>query len=679
LSSELPSSSSDKALTSWKEIARFFDREVRTVQRWEKEEGLPIHRHRHQRQSSVYAYPAELEAWRRERGGQLPEMRVQSTPAAGRRRLLWAVLPAAVALGGLAVWLGAGFSRPSAPAPSFRTAVFEAVTPGGILGFPNMGDVNGDGYDDLVVSNWVARETYVVFGGASAPRGGQFADVANVILRGSGNTHVGVRQLGDFNGDGILDLLVAEMLGEPDSFRATGKNYLLWGKKRWPGKVDVAQMADVTLRLDWPTDARMDPCPAEGAGLDLNGDGIGDLMLGAGEYSFGENKSSGALFVLWGREKWPANLEVASAADLTIRGSRTGEGFGAYCALGDMDGDHSTDLAVFANELTLWRTLGGRGKLYVFYGRESWPRVLDAGSDADFTVAGILPNNGSTQPFLADFNGDGHHDLVLAWMGSPEEGRKDPGEIQIWLGGKKRKGSVSAEAADVAMTGPQPGTLFGYGLAVRDFDADGMADLAVTAPLSGRIYLLYGRKEWKKRGGWNEYAPLTVFRGEAGAGMGGIATADLDGDQLPELAFTSGNPTEGNRAESRRAWVLKPYVPVALDVRPDKEQNVVLWPGVCVARVRPLSPARDEIDPATLRLAGAPAAQWQAKDFDGDGLREWQASFDTGAMRIGLRTKVVAVTARTRHGLPAGGADVVTVIPQDSAGDSGKSPAGANP
>ena len=54
-------------LTSWKEIARFFDRDARTVQRWEKE-GLPVHRHRHQRQSSVYAYPTELQAWWQQRG-----------------------------------------------------------------------------------------------------------------------------------------------------------------------------------------------------------------------------------------------------------------------------------------------------------------------------------------------------------------------------------------------------------------------------------------------------------------------------------------------------------------------------------------------------------------------------------------------------------------------------------
>lgn len=55
---------SDKRLESWKEIAAYLQRNVATVQRWEKNEGLPIHRHSHNSRSSVYAYPSEIDAWR---------------------------------------------------------------------------------------------------------------------------------------------------------------------------------------------------------------------------------------------------------------------------------------------------------------------------------------------------------------------------------------------------------------------------------------------------------------------------------------------------------------------------------------------------------------------------------------------------------------------------------------
>jgi len=61
--SENINGSEEKQLESWKEIAAYLKRDVRTVIRWEKSEGLPVHRHLHQARSSVYAYPSEINAW----------------------------------------------------------------------------------------------------------------------------------------------------------------------------------------------------------------------------------------------------------------------------------------------------------------------------------------------------------------------------------------------------------------------------------------------------------------------------------------------------------------------------------------------------------------------------------------------------------------------------------------
>jgi hypothetical protein len=54
-------------LDSWKEIAAYLNRDVTTVQRWEKREGMPVHRHLHDRMGSVYAFRAELDTWTRSR------------------------------------------------------------------------------------------------------------------------------------------------------------------------------------------------------------------------------------------------------------------------------------------------------------------------------------------------------------------------------------------------------------------------------------------------------------------------------------------------------------------------------------------------------------------------------------------------------------------------------------
>jgi Tol biopolymer transport system component len=69
-------------LESWKEIAEYLRREVRTVQRWEREQGLPVHRHAHHKRSSVYAFPLELDEWR---NGREPEPQKAASRALWRR------------------------------------------------------------------------------------------------------------------------------------------------------------------------------------------------------------------------------------------------------------------------------------------------------------------------------------------------------------------------------------------------------------------------------------------------------------------------------------------------------------------------------------------------------------------------------------------------------------------
>src|SRR6266567_7520456 len=64
---------SETRLDSWKEIATHVKRDVSTVQRWEKREGMPIHRHVHDKGGSVYAFSSELDAWLQSRRLSLEE------------------------------------------------------------------------------------------------------------------------------------------------------------------------------------------------------------------------------------------------------------------------------------------------------------------------------------------------------------------------------------------------------------------------------------------------------------------------------------------------------------------------------------------------------------------------------------------------------------------------------
>src|SRR6202171_4397856 len=79
-------------LDSWKEIAAYLRRDVRTVQRWEKKEGLPVYRHQHDKLGSIYAYRAELTDWfntRQQSGPGVPAAR-QNGP---NDKIKLAVLP----------------------------------------------------------------------------------------------------------------------------------------------------------------------------------------------------------------------------------------------------------------------------------------------------------------------------------------------------------------------------------------------------------------------------------------------------------------------------------------------------------------------------------------------------------------------------------------------------------
>lgn len=124
---EMPAESQGRRLDSWKEIAAHLQRDVRTVQRWEAREGMPVHRQPHQEQGSVYAFAAELDAWRHPPGS------VLHAPAS---RLRW---PSLAALAPVALLLVLGVAlrlrrpakaavRPASAPLSFATRYFAQAT-----------------------------------------------------------------------------------------------------------------------------------------------------------------------------------------------------------------------------------------------------------------------------------------------------------------------------------------------------------------------------------------------------------------------------------------------------------------------------------------------------------------------------------------------------------------------
>ncbi len=149
---------SESRLDSWKEIAAYLKRDVTTVQRWEKREGMPVHRHVHDKRGSVYALGSELDAWQQSRGVRLEQEKAAEAGSAaateGRRgqrgvRFRWIVLALVAATCVLAVayivWRG---RAKEASQPKIRSL---AVLPlKNLSGDPSQ-DYLADGMTDAII------------------------------------------------------------------------------------------------------------------------------------------------------------------------------------------------------------------------------------------------------------------------------------------------------------------------------------------------------------------------------------------------------------------------------------------------------------------------------------------------------------------------------------------------
>jgi Tol biopolymer transport system component len=97
-------------LESWKDIAAYLRREVRTVQLWEKNEGLPVHRHTHTKRGTVYAYKTELDAWWNSRRAALQE--IPPPPKSPRRLFVTLISASGLLVVCAAIWIGVARQPP---------------------------------------------------------------------------------------------------------------------------------------------------------------------------------------------------------------------------------------------------------------------------------------------------------------------------------------------------------------------------------------------------------------------------------------------------------------------------------------------------------------------------------------------------------------------------------------
>jgi len=297
------------------------------------------------------------------------------------------------------------------------------------------GDVDADGFDDLVVGSAFLNEVYVVYGNQISS--GEIGDLSGTVLTGApGQFGYALASAGDANGDGSADFWV----GAVDSTGLGSASLISGGPPAGAGS--VADHVIATIR---------DDAVGGGGGRvsevgDMTGDGILDIALGSDYYADG----AGAVRVFAG----PFAGELTTAdAHVEMVGVQPMDALWHAEAAGDLDGDGADDLLVVAAGAG-----NGNGAIYVLLG------PLTAGEDVLSTAHariegadGELLGHGITS--LGDIDGDGLDDFAI---GAPYADQR-AGRVYVFT--HLPTGVVDVSTADILLRGESPSGRFGYTVA----------------------------------------------------------------------------------------------------------------------------------------------------------------------------------------------------------------------
>ncbi len=329
------------------------------------------------------------------------------------------------------------------------------------------GDVNGDGYADVIVGAYGyitnTGRAYVYHGGPS----GLSASLAFTATDAATNDLFGwsVAGAGDVNGDGYADVIV----GAPGYIAATGQAYVYHGG---PSGLSASPVFTATGEIA----NNFFGVSVAGAG-DVNGDGYADVIVGADGFSEPFTANTGRAYVYHGS---PSGLSASPKIVATGEGPDDFFGY-AVAGAGDVNGDGYADVIVGA-----YGYITNTGRAYVYFGQ---PVGLSAASV--LYVSGSAPENyfGTSVAGAGDVNGDGYADVIVGADGYSS----DTGRAYVYHGGGDGLRAFPAFTA----TGEATNNNFGFSVAgAGDVNGDGYADVIVGAfgysSNTGRAYVYHG-------------------------------------------------------------------------------------------------------------------------------------------------------------------------------------------
>ena len=443
--------------------------------------------------------------------------------------------------GGVFVWHGSASGLGAQHDLSDADWTRYSETAGDQLGFAvgTAGDVNTDGYSEIVigapyddVAGVIDTGTIeVLFGSAT----GVSAVSRGVYLNQAG-AHTGwtVGTAGDFNGDGYGDVFLVA----PDLDGTSGVDC---------GKVVVLYGPDLGFTTTWSKEGL-----AAGAQFgysvstagDVNGDGYGDIVIGAPGASNGQI-AEGQAYVFHGA------VNPATTPAWTAESDQAAAHLGkAVATAGDVNADGYADIVIGAPEYDNGQT--DEGQVFAWWGYATGLGVSGTPANADWTAQGNLADArfGASLFLAGDVDGDGCSDVVV---GAPN--RPSPGGAAGVGAAYVFRGAMSGLAGNPGSSGSQASALLGYAVGpAGDVNGDGYADVMVAAPYydngqvnEGMVRVYLGAADWDGSGSyWSA-------EGDLASGLFGrsVGTAgDVNGDGYDDIIvgapeYTAGNTNEG--------------------------------------------------------------------------------------------------------------------------------------
>ena len=457
------------------------------------------------------------------------------------------------------------------------------------------GDINGDGIDDLIIGaygadpngNSLAGRSYVVFGSGTVTNPFDLSSLNGsngFVINGEAEldfSGYSVSAAGDINGDGIDDLIIGANGADPNgSF--SGRSYVVFGSGTgFTSPVELSSLDGsngVVLNGEAAGDNAGFSVSAAG---DVNGDGIGDLIIGA-DSADPNGSNSGRSYVVFGSGTGltsPFELSSLNGSNgVVLNGEAAGDSAGiSVSAAGDINGDGIGDLIIGAFRAETDGIASGRA--YVVFGSDTGlasPVELSSLNGSNGVVfIGEADGDyaGRSVSAAGDINGDGIDDLIIGAHGA-DSGAEDSGRSYVVFGSN----SAFAATIDLSLLNGSNGfVLDGEAIgdeagrsvsAAGDINGDGIDDLIIDAnradpngSFSGRSYVVFGSAtglpnpfDLSTLNGSNGF----VLNGEAEfdySGRSVSAAGDINGDGIDDLIIGA-DGADPNGSSSGRSYVV---------------------------------------------------------------------------------------------------------------------------